>query len=358
LETDIEPFRGILLGLFFIGVGMSLDLGVVAQDWRIILLGVLVMKAAKSLGVFLVARLTCAGTREALHRAALMGQGGEFAFVLYAAATAAGIFDARTNAMLTAVVVLSMALTPLTAAALRLLPHRKAEPNLDGVEDARSIGPTQGRVLMIGFGRFGQVASQALLARGIDITIIEADTDMIRAATGFGFKVYYGDGRRLDVLHASGAADARAVLVCTDRPETTTAIVKLLKAEFPLTPVLARAYDRPHALVLMQAGADSQVRELLESAFAFGSAVLRQLGIAEEDVAATEEDIRRRDRARLELEGLGEREAARALMHGNRMVPTPLTRPRQQGQPLSPETEAVIEEAARQDALQRDGHSV
>jgi glutathione-regulated potassium-efflux system protein KefB len=355
LEADIEPFRGILLGLFFIGVGMSLDLAVVAQDWHVILLGVLALKAGKSIGVFIVARLTCAGTREALHRAALMGQGGEFAFVLYAAATAAGIFEPRFNAMLTSIVVLSMALTPLTAAALRLLPSPARERDLEGVEGAESIGSARGHVLMIGFGRFGQVASQALLARGFDITIIEADTEMIQAAAGFGFKVYYGDGRRLDVLHSSGAANARAVLVCTDRPETTTAIVKLLKAEFPLTPVLARAYDRPHALVLMQAGIDQPVREMLESAFLFGSIALRELGVTEEQVAATEEDIRRRDRARLELEGLGERQAAIALMHGNRMVPKPLTRPRREGQPLSAETQAVIREAAAHDALQEDG---
>ncbi|MFC7554956.1 monovalent cation:proton antiporter-2 (CPA2) family protein [Pseudoroseomonas wenyumeiae] len=233
LEADIEPFRGILLGLFFMGVGMSLDVALVGRDWQIILAAVVVMMAVKSAGILIVARMTCAGLREALHRAALMGQGGEFAFVLYAAATAAGIFEPRINAVLTAVVVLSMALTPLVVAAMRLLPEPAAPPDLDGVEGAERIGAVHDHVLMIGFGRFGQVASQGLLARGIDITIIESDTEMIRAAAGFGFKVYYGDGRRLDVLHASGAGHARAVLVCTDRPETTTAIVRLLKAEFP-----------------------------------------------------------------------------------------------------------------------------
>lgn len=358
LEADIEPFRGILLGLFFMGVGMSLDVALVWRDWQVILAGVVVMMAVKSAGILIVARMTCAGLREALHRAALMGQGGEFAFVLYAAAAAAGIFEPRTNAILTAVVVLSMALTPLVVAAMRLIPEPAAAPDLEGVEGADRIGPVHDHVLMVGFGRFGQVASQALLARGIDITIIENDTDMIRAAAGFGFKVYYGDGRRLDVLHASGAGHARAVLVCTNQPETTTAIVRLLKAEFPLIPVMARAYDRPHVLALIKAGADFQMREMLESALAFGSATLRQLGVDEEAVGEIEADIRRRDRARMELEGLGEREAARALMHGNRMVPKPLTRPRQQGQPLSQETEAVILEAAERDALQQDGHPV
>ncbi|MFC7554955.1 hypothetical protein ACFQU7_26100 [Pseudoroseomonas wenyumeiae] len=122
--------------------------------------------------------------------------------------------------------------------------------------------------------------------------------------------------------------------------------------------MLARAYDRPHVLALLKAGVDFHLRETLESALAFGTAALRQLGEAEEALGEIEADIRRRDRARLELEGLGEREAARALMHGNRMVPKPLTRPRQPGQALSRETEAVIQEAAERDALQQDGHPV
>ena len=355
LEADIEPFRGILLGLFFMGVGMSLDIALVGRDWPVIVAGVLVMMAVKASGIFVVARLTCAGTREALHRAALMGQGGEFAFVLYAAAAAAGLFEPRINAVLTAIVVLSMALTPLAALALKLLPPPPA--NMDGVEGTDGIREVRDHLLMVGFGRFGQVAAQALLARGIDITIIDSDPEMIQAAAGFGFKVYYGDGRRLDVLHASGAERARAVLVCTDRPEVTTAVVTMLKAEFPLVPVMARAFDRPHAVALIKAEVDFQIRETLESALLFSMATLRHLGVEEEAVAELEDDVRRRDRARLELEGLGERAAAMALIHGNRMVPTPLTKPRQPGRALSPETVAVIAAAARSDG-RKEGHPV
>lgn len=358
LEADIEPFRGILLGLFFISVGMSLDLALVARDWPLILAGVLAMMAVKSVGILLVARLTCSGTRGALHRAALMGQGGEFAFVLYAAAATAGIFEPSLHAVMTAIIVVSMALTPLMVLALRFLPPADNAQDMEGVEDAGQIGEVQGHVLMIGFGRFGQVASQALLARGIDITIIETDTEMIQAAAGFGFKVYYGDGRRLDVLHASGAEHARAILVCVDRPESATEIVELVKSEFSLTPVLARAYDRPHALRLIQAGVDYQIRETFESALLFGNAALRRLGIEGDEVAELEQDIRRRDRARLELEGLGERQAAMSLLHGNRMTPTPLVRPKQEGQGLSEETIAVIQDAVRREKAGTDGHSV
>lgn len=358
LEADIEPFRGILLGLFFIGVGMSLDVALVGRDWPLILAGVIAMMAVKSLGIFLVARFTCSGTRDALHRAALMGQGGEFAFVLYAAAAATGLFEPRLNAVLTAIIVLSMALTPLAVLALRFLPSGKSDQDMTGVEGADQIGTVSGHVLMIGFGRFGQVASQSLLARGIDITIIETDTEMIQAAAGFGFKVYYGDGRRLDVLHASGAEHARAILVCVDERESATEIVELVKSEFPLTPVLARAYDRPHALRLIRAGVDYQMRETFESAIVFGNAALRQLGFDEDEVVELEADIRRRDRARLELEGLGDRQASIALMHGNHMTPTPLVRPKQEGQGLSEETIAVIQEAARREALHGDGRPI
>ncbi|MDT8266121.1 cation:proton antiporter, partial [Roseomonas sp. DSM 102946] len=190
--TDIEPFRGILLGLFFMGVGMSLDLGVLRSDGLLILAGVVLLMLAKSAMVFLVARLFGAGTREAVRRAAVLAQGGEFAFVLYAAAGGAGLVDARTGAMLTATVILSMALTPLAVLLAERWPERDA-PSMEGIERAESL---HGDALIIGFGRFGQVASQALLARGFTVSTIETDVEMIRAAARFGFQVYYGDGTR------------------------------------------------------------------------------------------------------------------------------------------------------------------
>src|SRR5262245_35832151 len=167
LEIDIEPFRGILLGAFFLGVGMSLDLGVIVRNWHVILAIVPAFMVAKSAGVYIVARLFRLGHREALYRGVLLEQGGEFAFVLYAAAAAVGLFDANTTAVLTAMVVISMALTPLGVLALRwLLPEE--EQSLDGVDVAEDL---HGSALVIGFGRFGQVACQSLLARGIEVSI-------------------------------------------------------------------------------------------------------------------------------------------------------------------------------------------
>ncbi|MDI1268307.1 MAG: monovalent cation:proton antiporter-2 (CPA2) family protein [Polaromonas sp.] len=349
LEADIEPFRGILLGLFFMGVGMSLDLTLVLADWPLILGGVLAYMAFKGMGIYAVARITKSNHGDALQRTAMMAQGGEFAFVLYSAAAAAGIVEASVNAVLTAAIIISMALTPLAVFALRWVMPDKPGQDMDGVDVTQDL---RGSVLIIGFGRFGQIASQSLLARGIDIAIIENDTDMIRAAAQFGFKVYYGDGTRLDVLHASGAGHARAILVCVDKKEATSLIVELVKHAFPLTPVLARAYDRQHAIELIRSGVDYQLRETLESALAFSSAALRQLGVQEAEVAAVAEDIRRRDAERLQLQLCGDISSGIDLMHGGRWTPAPLTRPKQSGQALNEQAAEALEPAG---ALPTDG---
>lgn len=344
LEADIEPFRGILLGLFFMGVGMSLDIPLVLADWPLILGGVLAYMVFKGIGIYAVARLTKSSHGDALQRTALMAQGGEFAFVLYSAAAAAGIVEASVNAILTATIIISMALTPLAVFALRWVTPAEAEPDLDGIDSVEEAREIKGSVLIIGFGRFGQIASQALLARGIDIALIENDTDMIRSAARFGFKVYYGDGTRMDVLHASGAAHARAILVCVDRKEATTRIVELAKHEFPLIPILARSYDRQHAIELIKHGVDYQMRETFESAMAFSSETLRQLGVPDAEVAEIAGDIRRRDAERLQLQLGGDISSGINLMHGGRWTPAPLTRPKKAGTALNEEAADAIEE--------------
>ena len=328
LEADIEPFRGILLGLFFIAVGMSLDLTAIARDWQLIAAAVAAYTLVKGIGIFAVARVFGAGNREAIDRVTLFAQGGEFAFVLYSAAAASGIFDARTHAVFNATVIISMALTPLIAALVRrVLP--KARPSMDGVEPVNGLS---GAILMIGFGRFAQVASQSLLARGLDISIIENDPEMIQTATEFGFKVYYGDGTRLDILRASGAANAEAILVCIDDRVATNKIAELAGAEFPQARVFARAYDRGHAIELINAGVEYQLRETFESAMLFGETVLRDLGVPDGDVDDIIDDVRRRDTERLELQIVGGIYAGADLMRTNGPVPAPLTTPKRRGQ--------------------------
>jgi glutathione-regulated potassium-efflux system protein KefB len=342
LEADVEPFRGILLGLFFVGVGMSLKLDVVVAEWALIAAGVVSFMAVQGFGVFTIARLFGAPNREAIKRAFLFAQGGEFAFVLYGAALAAGVIDARVSAIMTAIVIISMALTPLTVMLLdRFLPA--PQESHDGIEDAVDL---HGRVLFVGFGRFAQVVSQPLLAKGIDVSIIDTDVEMIRAAGNFGFKVYYGDGARLDVLHSSGAATAETILVCVEKPEVADRIVELVKSEFPHAKVFARAYDRGHSLRLVKAGVDYQIRETFESALAFGRAVLIDLGVEEAEAAEVIEDVRRRDEQRFDLQLAGGLAAGRALMRGNLETPqpAPLVTPQREGKALNEEAAEVIGE--------------
>jgi glutathione-regulated potassium-efflux system protein KefB len=317
LEAEVEPFRGILLGLFFLGVGMSLDLSAVAREWPLILAAVVVFMLVKSVGVYAVARALRATHAEATTRAALLAQGGEFAFVLYGAAAAAGIFDAHTGAVLTAVVIISMAFTPLCVLALRWLLPRPA-PSMEGVDVARDL---DGCVLIVGFGRFGQIVTQAMLARDLKVSILDVDTDAIRAAAKWGVKVYYGDGTRVDMLRTAGAENACVILICIDNPQAVNHIVKLVKAEFPLVRVAVRAYDRIHSLALAKEGVDYQVRETLESALAFGEAALRVIGVPADEAAEVAQDVRKRDTDRFELEVAGGLFAGRSLLYGNMSGP-------------------------------------
>ncbi|MCW5624882.1 MAG: monovalent cation:proton antiporter-2 (CPA2) family protein [Burkholderiales bacterium] len=319
LEADIEPFRGLLLGLFFLGVGMSLDLAVVAHDWQRILLIVAVFMLVKAVGVYALARALKSSHAEALTRAALLIQGGEFAFVLYAAAAGAGIFEAHVSAILSAAVILSMALTPLVVMALRwLIPKRG--PSMDGVDIAEDLS---GSVLLVGFGRFGQIVSQSLLARGFAISIIETDTTAIRDAKDFGFKVYYGDGSRPDVLHAAGAETARAILICINDKAAAIRAAEIVKAEFPHARLLVRSLDREHSLELVATGVDFQIRETFESAMAFGEAALRALGLEEIEAAEVVAEVRRRDAQRFDLEVVGGIYAGRSMIHGNLAAAAP-----------------------------------
>ncbi|WP_146909033.1 monovalent cation:proton antiporter-2 (CPA2) family protein [Arenimonas daejeonensis] len=313
LEADIEPFRGILLGLFFLAVGMSLDLAVVWRNWPLIVSGVFAMMAVKALCIYTVARLMKSSHAESLDRAVLMAQGGEFAFVLFAAAAMAGVIDLQVNANMTAIVVLSMALTPLFVILLRRFAPKAAQ-SMEGVEEARDL---KGNVLLIGFGRFGQVVSQPLLARGFDVTIIETNAEDIRNAADFGFKVHYGDGTRMDVLHAAGAATACAILVCVDNRAAANRIVELARPAFPQASLLVRAFDREHAFELAKADVDFHIREVFESAVAFGAAALRELEVPAEEAAEIMADVRRRDTERFALELAGGIFAGRALIYGN-----------------------------------------
>lgn len=316
LEADIEPFRGLLLGLFFLSVGMSLDLAAVASNWPLIVAGVVAMMIVKALCIYGVARFAKSSHADALDRAVLMAQGGEFAFVLFAAALGAKVIDPVVNANMTAIVVLSMALTPLVV----LLHRRVATKPGVSMEGIESVSGQTASVLVIGFGRFGQIASQGVIARGASITIIDNNVQMIRDAEAYGFKVYYGDGCRADVLHAAGAHTAQAILVCIDNKEAATRVAELAKTEFPQAELLVRAFDREHVLALRKADVSYLVRETFESAMAMGRQAVLTLGAAEEEADAVMEHLRRRDAERMDMEAAGGIFAGRSLVLGRTLA--------------------------------------
>lgn len=298
LEADIEPFRGVLLGLFFLSVGMALNLTVIAENWTLVIVLTLGYMVVKMLVIYIVARTFKLDSREAVGRSVLMAQGGEFAFVLYSAATMNGIISAATNAIFTSAIIASMVLTPILILFYDFFMPKFAQQG----EAANAAESLSSEILLIGFGRFGQIVSQPLLANGYSVSIIETSTTIIFDLEPFGFKVYYGDGSRLDVLHAAGAPNARLIVVAIDDRAACLKIVEIIKGEFPKIPVLARAYDREHAIQLVNSGVDWHIRETFESALSLGEKALELL---EPNVKARQqvmEDIRRRDLERLKVE--------------------------------------------------------
>ena len=319
IESDIEPFRGLLMGLFFMAVGMSLDLRMVAAEWPLLFAMLVVYVIVKAAAIYGVARAFGSSNLAALRRTSMFAQGGEFAFVLYAAARDGGVIDGRENALFATVVILSMAMTPLILiVAERLLRSRES---LEGMEEPRDL---KGRVLIIGFGRFGQIASQMLLSRDVEVSIIDIDPEMIRAAQSFGFKIFYGDGKRLDILNHSGARNAEVIMICVDDKAAATQIATLLLHEFPQAKVLARSFDRGHSLELIRAGVDYEIRETLESALELGSEGLRQLGCSIAEVDESLQDIRLRDRDRLAQQMQGDIRSGLDKMY-HPPTPEPLT---------------------------------
>jgi glutathione-regulated potassium-efflux system protein KefB len=312
LEADVEPFRGILLGLFFLAVGMSLDINIVAANWQTIGLMVLAYMIVKGGAIFLLARILKSSMADALERALLMAQGGEFAFVLFGTAATSGLITADQQDIFSATVIISMVLTPLTLQALRALPA--PQQSMEGVEEPDGL---MGDVLVIGFGRFGQIVSQALIAKGHKISLIDTDTDMIRAAAQFGAKVYYGDGTRLDILRAAGVDKVDLVVVAVDKKDEATRIAELIRDEYPLVKVMARAFDRGHAIELVKAGVEFQIRETFESALTLSGQALRVLGSSDEEIAELIEGVRDRDRRRFAAQIVGGIQAGRDLLLSN-----------------------------------------
>ena len=290
LEADIEPFRGLLLGLFFLGVGMSLDLKVVAENWGIIVSGVIALMVVKGLCVYGVARLARSNHTDAMDRALLMAQGGEFAFVLYAAAANAGVIDATVNANMTAIIVLSMAITPLILILHRRFGAKPAEtPEADTIDEHHPI-------LVVGMGRFGQIVNSMLQMSGHSTTIIDLDPTTVAGLNRYGTKTHFGDASRPELLLTAGIENARLLVIAIDNREQALSIARFAREVNPNIDIVARAYDRLHTFDLYQAGANEIVRETFDAAIRAGKRALERLGMSRDDAEKVGKIFYRHDR--------------------------------------------------------------
>jgi glutathione-regulated potassium-efflux system protein KefB len=342
LEADVEPFRGLLLALFFMSVGMSIDMAVVIASLPLIIAAAIVITILKAGVVAVLFRSVCSKRSDALRAGSVLTGAGEFAYVLIPFGVKLGLMAAREASLFSAIAAVTMLMGPPTAAftdAVLARFQRRRVPEPDNFDDV------QGAALVIGFGRFGQLVSQSLLAADVDVITIDNEPEMIENAARFGFKVYYGDGARLDVLRAAIRSEVRLVAICVDRRDTANRIVDLVRAEFPGVKLYVRSYDRRHTLELLaKDGVDFQIRETFESAIEFGRAALEGLGLPHERAVEVADYVRQRDMDRLTLQQAEGLAAGRELVWQKRVRPEPLSEPRHRAEALNPEAGELIEE--------------
>jgi glutathione-regulated potassium-efflux system ancillary protein KefC len=274
LQSDIDPFKGLLLGLFFISVGMTIDFGLLASRPAMVALMVGGFLAVKIATLYLVARILDVSSRQRWLFTILLAQGGEFAFVVFSSAREAKVLPRELEALLTMTVALSMAATPLLLLAHdRWLASRvKAQREPDTIDD-------QAAVIIAGFGRFGQIVGRLLLASDIRAVVLDHDPDQIETVRKFGYKVFYGDATRLDLLEAAGAAKARLLVNAIDGEEDSIALVDRVREHFPDLPIVSRARNVSHYLELRMRGVTVIERETFEAALRAGRKALEMLGM-------------------------------------------------------------------------------
>lgn len=296
LELDVEPFRSILLGLFFLAVGMLLDLDLIAQQPLLVLTLALALVAIKTAAMFLVSRAFAMPWRQGMALALLLSQGGEFGFVLFAQARDALLIAPEAASLFGAVVTLSMATTPFLMLLARPLEY--APVSAGSTLDTPDAAP-RASAIVVGFGRFGQMVSQLLHAVDCSVTLIDVKPQQIELSGRFDMKVYYGDGLRTDVLRQAGAEDAQLIALCIDGNGVTAEALERIAHAFPQARLLVRVFDRRHLLALADAPAHQPVREVYESAIAMGLSALETLDIDPDEIADAELAVRRLDEARL-----------------------------------------------------------
>ncbi|WP_210453365.1 glutathione-regulated potassium-efflux system protein KefB [Pantoea ananatis] len=294
LEVAIEPFKGLLLGLFFISVGMALNLGVLYTHIIAILLGVLALVAVKILVLYVLARIYGLRSSERQQFAGVLSQGGEFAFVLFSAASSAKLFSGDQLPLLLVTVTLSMMTTPLLMQGIdRLLARRFNE--IDEDAEKPFVEDDQPQVIVVGFGRFGQVVGRLLMANNKRITVLERDISAVSLMRKYGYKVYYGDATELELLRAAGAASAQSIVITCSNPEDAMTIVHLCQQHFPHLHIMARARGRVEAHELLQAGVTQFSRETFSSALELGRKTLMSLGMHPHQAHRAQQHFRRLD---------------------------------------------------------------
>ena len=297
LEADVEPFRSILLGLFFLAVGMMLDLTAIAERPLFVIAMAVGLIAIKTLVIMGLALAFQMAWRPALALGVLLSQGGEFGFVLFAQAQQALLVAPEAASLFGAIITLSMATTPFLMMATQGMRSEPVNKEVRG-------GPVAdgSNAIIVGYGRFGQTVAQMLNAQGIAVTLVDTDIDMIDVAGSFGAKVYYGDGTRLDLLRQAGAVDAELILFCLDGDQLETEFLEGVHEAFPNASIFVRAYDRRALLKLRHAPIAGAVREVLDSAVRMARMAMERVGVDAVEVDRTEELYRARDHERLKAQ--------------------------------------------------------
>jgi CPA2 family monovalent cation:H+ antiporter-2/glutathione-regulated potassium-efflux system protein KefB len=297
LEADVEPFRSILLGLFFLAVGMLLDLHAIAERPFFVVgmaFGLIAIKAAVIMGLAMAFKMAW---RPALALGLLLSQGGEFGFVLFAQAQGAMLISPEAASLFGAIVTLSMATTPFLMSATRRM---RAQPVSKEVREGPMADGSN--ALIVGYGRFGQTVGQMLVTQGIAVTLIDTDIEMIDVAGSFGAKVYYGDGTRIDMLRQAGAGEAELILFCIDGDQIGPDLIEGVHEAFPNATIFVRAFDRRALLKLKGAPVTGVVREVLDSAVRMAKMAMESVGVDREEIDRTEDLYRARDRERLKVQ--------------------------------------------------------
>jgi voltage-gated potassium channel Kch len=318
---------------------MSIDMQIVVANLLLIVAAAIVITILKAGIVAVLVRATCANPGDALRAGSVLTGAGEFAYVLIPFGVTLGAMGAKEASLFSAIAAVTMLMGPPVASLADLIVARLSRTRLPEPDDFDGV---HGAALIIGFGRFGQLVSQCLLAESVDVVTIDNDPEMITAAGRFGFKVYYGDGGRLDVLRAAISTQVRLVAVCVDKQDAANRIVDLVRADFPGMKLYVRSFDRRHTLELIAKGVDFEMRETFQSAVEFGRAALEGLGLAHERAVEVADYVRKRDLERLAVQQAEGITAARETAFARRVRPEPLSEPLHQSEALNPEAVDLV----------------